>query len=94
MAQQGIEMMKTFMKGLKIDVAVQVPRVIKTNSAYVDGRTVTLLSMDFDQVLADPKMLERMNNAKTLADSKALLKDFKGIKVNLQPQLTIEFAGR
>jgi len=94
MAQHGIEMMKTFMKGLKIDVAVQVPRVIKTNSAYVDGGTVTLLSMDFDKVLADPKMLERMNNAKTLADSKALLKDFHGIKVNLEPQLTIQFAGR
>lgn len=93
-AAQGIEMMNAFMKGLKVEMAVQVPRLIKTNSAYVDGGTVTLLSMDFDQVLADPKMMERMNGAKTLADTKALLKDFKGIKVNLEPQLTIEFAGR
>jgi hypothetical protein len=94
MAEQGIEMMKAFMKGLKIDVAIQVPRVIKTNSPYVDGSTVTLLSMDFDKVLADPKMLERMNGARTLADTKAALKDFKGIKINLEPQVTIEFAGR
>lgn len=94
MAEQGIEMMKTFMKGLKVDVLIQVPRVVKTNSPYVDGGTVTLLSMDFDKVLADPKMLDRMQGAKTLADTKALLKDVKGIKVNLEPQVTIEFAGR
>lgn len=94
MAGQGIEMMKAFMKGLKIDVAIQVPRVIKTNSPYVDGGTVTLLSMDFDKVLADPEMLQRMNGAKTLADTKAALKDFKGIKINLEPQVTIEYAGR
>ena len=94
MAEQGIEMMKTFMKGLKIDVAIEVPRVIKTNSPFVNGSTVTLLSMDFDTVLADPKALERMNGAKTLADTKAALKDFKGIKINLEPQVTIEFAGR
>jgi hypothetical protein len=94
MAAQGLEMAKAFLKGLKIDVAIQVPRVVKTNSTYVDGGTVTLLSMDFDRVLADPAALERMNKAKSLADTKALLKDVKGIKVNLEPQVTIEFAGR
>jgi len=82
------------MKGLRVDVVIQVPRVIKTNSPYVDGSTVTLLSIDFDKVLEDPKMLERMNGATTLADTKAALKDFKGIKVNLAPQVTIEFAGK
>jgi hypothetical protein len=94
MAEQGIEMMKAFMKGLKIDVAIQVPRVVKTNSPYADGGTVTLLSMDFDKVLADPAVLERLNGATTLAETKAALKDFKGIKINFEPQVTIEFAGR
>ena len=93
-AEQGLEMMKAFMKGLKIDVAIQVPRVVKTNSPYVDGATVTLLSMDFDKVLADPAVLERLNGATSLAETKAALKDFKGIKINLEPQVTIEFAGR
>ncbi len=93
-ADQGLEMMKTFMKGLKVDVVVQVPRLVKTNSAYVNGGNVTLLSMDFDQVLADPTALKRMNDAKSLDDTKALLKGVKGVKVNLEPQLTIEFAGK
>jgi hypothetical protein len=94
MAEQGLEMMKTFMKGLKVDIVVQVPRLVKTNSAYVQGGTVTLLSMDFDQVLSDPDALKKMNDAKSLDDTKAMLQGVKGIKVNLQPQLTIEFAGK
>jgi hypothetical protein len=94
MAEQGLEMAKAFMKGMKIDVLIQVPRVVKTNSPYVDAGAVTLLSMDFDKVLADPKALERMNGLTTLAETKAALKDFKGIKINLEPQVTIEFAGK
>jgi hypothetical protein len=94
MADQGLEMMKTFMKGLKVDIVVQVPRLVKTNSAYVQGGTVTLLSMDFDQVLSDPDALKKMNDAKSLDDTKAMLKGVKGIKVNLEPQVTIEFAGK
>lgn len=94
MAEQGFAMMKAFMKGLKIEIAVQVPHIIKTSSQYVDGGTVTLLSMDFDKVLADPVMADRLNKASTLSDTKALLKDFPGVKVNLDPQVTIEFAGR
>jgi hypothetical protein len=94
MAEQGLEMMKTFMKGLKVDIVVQVPRLVKTNSAYAQGGTVTLLSMDFDQVLSDPEALKKMNDAKSLDDTKAVLQGLKGIKVNLQPQLTIEFAGK
>ncbi len=94
MAAAGLEMARQFLKGLKIDIAVQVPRVVKTNSPYVAGGTVTLLSMDFDQVLMNPALMDRMNSAKTLADTKALLKDVKGFKVNLEPSLSIEFAGR
>src|SRR5262249_26541737 len=93
-AQQGLEMAKAFMKGMRIDVQIQVPRVVKTNSPYVDGGAVTLLSMDFDKVLADPAALQRMNGLTTLAETKAALKDFKGIKINLEPQVTIEFAGK
>jgi len=94
MAEQGLEMAKAFMKGMKIDVLIQVPRVVKTNSPYVDGAAVTLLSMDFDQVLADPKALERINGLTTLTETKAALKDVKGIKINLEPHVTIEFAGK
>ena len=90
---QMMEMMKMFLKGLQVDAAIQVDNLIKTTSPYVSGGTVTLLSVDFDKVLADPSLLERMQKAKTLAETKAFLKDAKGFKVITDPQLTIEFGG-
>lgn len=90
---QMMEMMKMFLKGLQVDAAIEVDRLIKTNSPYVNGSRVTLLSIDFDRVLADPALLEQMQKAKTLADAKAFLKDSKGFKISLEPELTIEFTG-
>ncbi len=90
---QAMEMMKMFLKGLQIEAAIQVDNLVKTNSPYVSGGTVTLISVDFDKVLADSALLERMQRARTLADTKGFLKDAKGFKVMTDPTLTIEFTG-
>ncbi len=82
-----------FLKGLQIEAAIQVDNLVKTNSPYVSGGTVTLISVDFDKVLADSALLERMQRARTLADTKGFLKDAKGFKVMTDPTLTIEFTG-
>jgi hypothetical protein len=91
---QAMQMMKAFMGGLKVDVGIQVGKLVKTNIPYVSGGTVTLLSMDFDKALAEPALLEKLQQAKTLADTKAALKGAQGFKVNLDPELKIEFAGK
>lgn len=91
---QAMQMMKMFLQGLKIDVAVQVGRIVKTNIPYVKGGTATLLSMDFDQLLADPAAFDRIQKAKTPDETRAALKTVKGIEVNLDPQLTLEFSSR
>jgi hypothetical protein len=88
---QALEMMKSMFAGMKIDFAIQVGHLVKTNTPYVTGSTVTVVSMDFDQVLSDPKALEKMQKATSMADTKTALKGVKGIKVNLDPELTIEF---
>lgn len=88
---QAAEMMKTMLGGMRVDFAIQVGHVVKTNIPYVSGGTVTLLSMDFDQVLSNPAALEKMQKAKSMADTKAALQGVKGIKVSLDPELTIEF---
>lgn len=91
---QAMQMMKTFLQGMKIDVAVQVGRVVKTNIPYVQGGTVTLLNMDFDKLLADPTAFDRIQNAKTPEETRAAMKNVQGLQVNLDPQLTLEFSGR
>jgi hypothetical protein len=88
---QAAEMMKQMLGGMKIDFAIQVGHIVKTNIPYVNGGTVTVLSMDFDQMLANPAGFEKLQRAKTPAETKAALQGVKGIKLSLDPELTVEF---
>jgi len=85
-------MMQQFMAGMKIAMAVQPSgRIVHTNSQYVQGNTVTLLEVDFDQLLKDPEAMKKLQGLKSLEASKAVLKDVPGIKVNPASEVTIEF---
>ena len=89
---QQLEMMKKIFEGLKVGIDVTVfGQIIKTNSPYVQGSTVTLLEMDFSQVLANDVLMSRMNQPKSLEEAKAMLKDVKGFKINLDREVAIEF---
>jgi hypothetical protein len=88
---QATEVMKQMLGAMKIDFAIQVGHVVKTNIPYVNGGTVTVLSLDFDQMLANPAGFEKLQQAKTPAETKAALQGVKGIKLSLDPELTIEF---
>ena len=91
-AQLG--MMKEFLGGLKISVQLQVAgKIVKTNTPHVDGSTVTIIEMDFDKMLADSEKFKKLAKAspKSLDDAKALVKDFPGVKVCVDPEITVEF---
>jgi hypothetical protein len=87
-----IEMIKKMLDGLKIAVDVEVAGpIVKTNSPYVQGNRVTLLEMDFTQVLADQQQLAQLSQPTSLEEAKQALKSIKGFKVNLDHELSIEF---
>lgn len=90
----AMAMMKTMMKGLKMTTIVEVNgALVKTNSPYVEGSRVTLLDLDFDQLAADEaafKKFSEMGDDPKKIDP-ALLKGMKGIKVQTEPETTIEF---
>jgi hypothetical protein len=87
-----LEMMKKIFDGLKVSIDVTVlGNIVKTNSPYVQGSTVTLLEMDFSQVMANNEMLSKLGNPKSLEEAKALLKNVKGFKINLDREVAIEF---
>jgi hypothetical protein len=92
---QQLEMMKTLFKGMRIAIGVEPEgRIVQTNSTYVTGNRVTVLEMDFEQLLSNPALMSQMSNIKTLEEAKRTLKDVKGFKMNLDPELRIEFAGK
>jgi hypothetical protein len=88
-ATQALAMMKMMMKGLFVDVSLNVKgRILKTNAPYVQGSQVTLLQVDFDKLLADAGAFEKLQAA---TDPKSL-GAVPGIKMIADPKLTVEFA--
>lgn len=96
--EQLAQMRKMF-EGFKIAIAVEVAgELVRTTCPYVDGNRVTLLEMDFAQLLEDPEKLALMAGAgpqiDSLEEAQKLLKGVPGIKIILDPETTIEFTGR
>lgn len=85
-------MMQKMMKGMKLALAVQPHgRIVHTNAAYVQGNTVTLFEIDFDQLMKDPAAMKKLQGLKSLQASKGVLKDVPGVKANIDSKVTIEF---
>jgi hypothetical protein len=95
---EAMEMMKQMFKGLRIAIAIEPEgQVIQTNSPFVDGSRVTLMEMNFDSLLADEAKLKQFNAAMeggSIADAKRLMKGLAGVKINLDPEVKIEFAAK
>jgi hypothetical protein len=88
-AAQALGMMKMMMKGLFVDVSMNVDgRVIKTNAPHVEGSRVTLLQIDFDTLLANEAALEKLQSATDLKS----LAGVPGLKISSEPKVIVEFA--
>jgi hypothetical protein len=88
-AAQAMAMMKMMMKGMFIDVSLNLNgRLLKSNAPYVDGSKVTLIQIDFDKLLADESALQKLQGAKDLKSMAAV----PGFKIVSDPKITIEFA--
>jgi hypothetical protein len=87
-AAQAMAMMKMMLKGLFVDVTLNVDgHILKSNAPYVDGTRVTLMQVDFDKLLADEAAMKRLEAASDLKS----LANIPGLKVVTEPKVTIEF---
>ena len=88
-----IGMIKTMLAGARVLLAAEpAGALVRTSSPFVEGQRVTLLDIDLDTVLADDTLLPRIQAvAATPAEAKAVLMSAKGLKINLDPEITIEF---
>jgi hypothetical protein len=90
-----LAMARQVMNGLKLSIVLQpAGRLLKTNSPYVQGQQVTLLEVDMSQVPMDDKMLQAVQSAASFEEMKALLKGVKGVKLNPDREVVVEFAGK
>jgi len=52
---------------------------------------VTLVNVAFDQLLANDAAFSRLQTARSIEDVRAAMTEVPGLKVNLDPEITIEF---
>ena len=92
-AAAQIGMIKTMLAGARVLLAAEpAGTLVRTSSPFVDGQRVTLMDIDLDAVLADETLLPRIQAvAATPTEAKAVLLAAKGLKINLDPEITIEF---
>jgi hypothetical protein len=82
---------KPLIAGARLAIAVDpVGQLVRTNSSYVDGRRVTLIDVELDQLL-EGDALQRLQAAASIDDAKAALQGVPGVKINFDPEITIEF---
>jgi hypothetical protein len=88
-AAQAMAMMKTMMRGLFVDITLNVDgRIVKTNASHVDGSKITLLQVDFDKLLTDETALQKLQAATDLKS----FANIPGLKVSAEPKVTIEIS--
>jgi len=87
-----LAMMKKMLDGLRIEIGLEVAgAIVKTNSPYVQGSRVTLLEMDFSELMTNDAVLGKLANPESIEDAKQMLKGVKGVKVNLDREVMVEF---
>jgi hypothetical protein len=86
--QQMLAMMRPMLAGMFVDVSVAVDgQIVHTNAPFVEGNRVTLVQLDMDKVIGDDAAWTRLQKATTPAD----MKNIPGVKMSVEPTLTIEF---
>lgn len=81
-------------KGLRVTMTVQVEgTVLETDATHRDGPRITLMAIDFEELLDAPEYLDELaaRRPRSLEEAKELLRDFPGIKLELAPSIHIRF---
>ena len=91
------ESYKKVFAGFRIVSAIEVQgTVVHTTIPYQTGSRLTLLEIDFSQLLGNEVKLKELQalKPKTLEEAKVLLKEVKGIKIPLDSKMLVEFRGK
>lgn len=88
-----LAMFKQLLAGARLAIFVEPDgQVVRASSPHVEGRRVTLVDVDLDQLLKDDTVISRLQAVRTPEEAKSILEGVPGVKVNLDPEITIEFA--
>lgn len=86
-----MSLVRNLLKGAHVAVGVEPPgAIVKTNAPYVDGSRVVLLDVQFDQLFSETGFA-RLAGLKSLDDLRAFVKETPGLRITLEPEVSVEF---
>jgi hypothetical protein len=89
---EQIEMVRGILAGARLTVVVEPEgQLVSTTSPFVDGNRVTLIDLDIDKAGSDPELVKKLQSPKTLEDAKAAINSVPGLKITLDPEISITF---
>jgi len=89
-----IASLKTMLKGMRVDIALEVQgTIISTNATHRDGNRVTLMDLSFENLLGAEKQLKNLARHKpeTQEELKEMLRNIPGVKFEFNDETTIKF---
>ena len=89
---EQVAMLKPMLTGARLSIEIEpAGTLVRTSSPFVTDRRVTLLDVNADALFKDDTLLQRLQAAATPEEMKTILKSVPNIKLNLDPEITIEF---
>ncbi|MBD3242780.1 MAG: hypothetical protein GF331_19465 [Chitinivibrionales bacterium] len=92
--KQALEQVKQIFDGMRVAMFIEVDgKLVKTNATHVDGNRITLMDMNFDQLMQNPEKLETfaLSKPKSVEEAKKILKGVDGMKVDMNEELVVSF---
>ena len=88
---QGLASLYTDMS-ISVDVVVN-GQVVDSDATHLDGNRVTLIEMDFNRILEEPDVMQRLaaQEPGSLSQIETLVDDIPGIKAELKPRVRVRF---
>ncbi|MCK5707106.1 MAG: hypothetical protein KAI43_05585 [Candidatus Aureabacteria bacterium] len=86
--------MKQMFDGMKIALYLEIDgEIVKTNATHVDKNRITIMEMDFGELIQNAEKFKEYAKAKpkTVEESKELMKDMPGIKIDLNEKMEVQF---
>ncbi len=86
--------MVKMMDGMTMTISLEFNgEIVETNASYVDGSKVTMLDIDFSEILKDKESLElfKKNPPDNFDEMKAIVENIPGMKVEFQKPVIVKF---
>ncbi len=82
------------MEGMKVDISLLFEgEIVETNASHVEGSKVTLLSVDFGEIIKNKETLEIMKKSQLdkIEDLKEFVEKIPGMKLELKKPVSVKF---